>query len=252
MGVFDVRFNMLFDGNGGRTVDNMSEVTKYNIDNSFAFPEYIFIRDKEKANRQSLINEEDVLCEYEYSQQGWNMRRDGTYSDIDTIKANTHISDINNNLTDYLLDVLEKDCAVIKEGLATIEYFSVWDEYPIIDNIDIAIPVEYVGNIDEAYIINKAKIESRDREDNDNVIIGIEDFEKSELESLDIGESLTLNVTSRDMVGNVTTKPLTISICSDRPIKRRTVLRYVDLDNIHSKEADGGLMDNSKWFSLLE
>ena len=103
----------------------------------------------------------------------------------------------------------------------------------------------------EAYIINKAKIETRDREDDENVIIGIEDFEKSELERLEIGESLTINVTSKDMVGNVTTKPLTIRISSDKPVKRRTVLRYVDLDNIHSKEADGGLMENSKWFSLL-
>lgn len=250
-GVFDVRFNMLFDGNGGNTKEGMADVIEYNIDNTFSFPEYIFIRDKEKANRHSLINEEDVECEYEYSQQGWNMRRDGTYSDLDTIKANTDISAINNNLTDYLLDALEKDSAILKEGFATIEYFSVWDEYPIIDNIDIAIPVEYVDSIDEAYIINKAKVESRDREDNENVIIGIEDFEKSELERLEIGESLTLNVTSKDMVGNVTTMPLTIRVSSDKPIKRRTVLRYVDLDNIHSKEADGGLMENSKWFSLL-
>ena len=179
------------------------------------------------------------------------MRRDGLYSDLDTIKANTRISDINNNLTDYLLNALEKDNAVVKEGIATIEYFSVWDEYPIIDNIDIAIPIEYINKVDESYIINKAKVESRDREDNDNVIIGIEDFDSSELERLDIGESLTLNVTSRDMVGNVTTMPLTIRVSSDKPIKRRTILRYVDLDNIHSKEADGGLMENSKWFSLL-
>ncbi len=251
-GVFCVRFNMNFDGNGGKTIDNRTGIIEYSIDNSFVFPEYVFMRDRVKGVRNSLINNHSVTQEFDYSQQGWNTRRDATYRDVDTIRKNTSISNIAPDLTMYLLSFLEEDKAIIKDEFATIEFYAVWDEYPVIDNIDIAIPIEDISKVDEGYIIDKAKVVSRDREDGDNVLIGIEGFDGEELSRLDVSEGITLNISSIDLVGNVSYKPITIRISSTKPITRRTTIRYFDMDYIDSIEEEGGLMDNSKWFNLLK
>ncbi len=251
-GVFGVRFNMNFDGNGGKTLDNNTCIAKYNIDSSFSFPEYVFMHDKVYSTRNNFIDNQNVQCELNYSQQGWNIRRDATYKDVDTIKCNTRITSITNNMTGYLLSLLEENKAIIKEGLVTVEYFAVWDEYPAIDNIDIAIPIEEIDKVDEDYIISKSKTISRDREDESDVILGIEGFDKKELKRLSISEGITFNMSSTDRVGNVSYKPIIVRISSDKPINRRTVIRYFDMDNIDSIEEEGGLMENSKWLNLLK
>lgn len=251
-GVFYVRFNMNFDGNGGKTIDNKRSITEYNINSSFVFPEYYFLHDKVQSSRRNLLDNQDTAGEFEYSQQGWNTRRDGTFKDLDTIKKGTGISNITNNLTVYLLSLLEDNKAIIKDGFATIKYFAVWDEYPVIDNIDITIPIEDVDKADLRYIIDKSKAVSKDREDGNNVLIGIDGYNKEELKKLDVNEGITFNMSSQDKVGNVSYNPISIKISSSKPLKRRTLIRYFDMDNISSIEEDGGLMDNSKWFNLLK
>lgn len=290
--IYDIRFDAnggCFDTNGNKKYDesDLTEIIYDNLSGEFTIPSMDCIKETSKSTRINMNTNKDEEAIYKYSIQGYNSNLDGKYKGIDD---NTYINGEiieGSGTIQYIIDSINDENAISKDGKVVKTYYCIWDEYPMIDCNNIIIPIDRLNSFNKEELLILSKVKISDYEDgfldvkemfldstnntleqsdvfyngegnvldkstgNDcsRIRFDIENFDIDEIKNLEVGEEISINIIALDGANNISKKACNITIASNDSIDKRFIIRYIDKDNfLKDDENSGSLMKNSKWY----
>lgn len=283
--IWDANFDLYFDGNKQTTgknyrKDDLSLWDKLpgNVGPKEDTKNYFTKKTEYKAEDKTWYDdnrEEYIDYTLPYSYQGWSLRDNAKYNDIDVVNPEDESKDTLGEALElqsfnagakWLTKLIkeEKIKGFDEAGRAIIPIYVVWDEYPVIEAYDVYVTKNELVDLSEDDLWDN--VDAKDREDgtlNNKTDVTIIDFNKDELADIEGdrgGASVTYKAT--DGAGNVTFYDVMVIVTSNEAMtswtpnadgsKRMTAdyVRFIDRENYEKHStADGAMEEHSVWYT---
>lgn len=282
-GIWDASFDLYFDGNRQNGGDNyrlngfhMDTPLPGNVGPAGNQRNYFSKADEYKASDQTLYDknkETYVDMTVPYSYQGWSLRENARYRDVDVIKPGNAAKDSFGDVlgvgpykagVKWLVEKIQngETKGFDEDGKAIVPIYVVWDQAPMIEAYDVYMTKNELDRLGEAPYWENVIV--RDKEDGtlrNKVDVKLIDYNKEELKNIKGdrgGVSVTYQAT--DGAGNVTFYTIMVHVTGNTAITSRTpnangskrdtanYVRFIDRENYNKHAtADGGMEAHSVW-----